>query len=290
MPQTDPVGRRKCFGEDIAVKIYLLKIREHGLPVLHHGKACPDPRDVPCRVVQVVENQIGKINECVVIDPAVKILALQSAVPELCFRLPSLVSEHFHLEAVQAQLQLLDVVQGIADLMGNAQGNQHIRCKVCIHVGVQVRSELAGAQDIRLDHGLGKVEVVVLGLAHQGLGNGRNACLAFHPSIGKDVCHLGIPETEDIDFAVVAVNIAGNHTLDDLHPVMVIGKREITDMCKVRDQVSCLMVRRPENIGKLSFLVHVQINDDILLLVQVEPSGICHVPSPLCIQCTCTVV
>ena len=58
--------------------------------------------------------------------------------------------------------------------MINAQGDQDIRPQVGIHMGMQVSPELVFPGNIALDDGPLDIELIVLGLTHQGLGYGRD--------------------------------------------------------------------------------------------------------------------
>ena len=88
-------------------------------------------------------------------------------------------------------------------------------------MGVQVTPELALAQDVSLHDGLAEVLTVVLGLAHEGLRDGGYGCLPLDPAVWVDVCDLRVEQTEDIDHAILTVDVAGERAPDYLEAALI---------------------------------------------------------------------
>ena len=160
---------RLSLGKDIAVQIHLLQIREYGLSVLHDRKGGADPRNIVFRIFQIPENQLREVDKCIVIDFPVQVLAGKRRILIPLCRLFSQPGELFRLLFGRNQSQLPDIVERIPDLMINSQRNQQIRGQIGIHMGVQIRPELALPENVCLDDGFGDVQLIILRLAHQRL-------------------------------------------------------------------------------------------------------------------------
>ena len=135
---------------------------------------------------------------------------------------------------------------------------------------MEIRAELAVAADICFDDRLFRAEAVILGLAHQGLGDGRDGGFQLDPAVRPDIGDLRIGQAEDIHPFVIPVEIAGDLIPDDLQPVFIQAGLQTAQPREVGDQVACMMVRRMDHI-KQAFSLQVQIHDQILLPVQIEP-------------------
>ena len=103
----------------------------------------------------------------------------------------------------------------------DAQGDEYVCRQIGIHMGMQVTVELVFIQDIGLDDGLFEGQFIVLGLAHQGLGDGRNGSFQLYRTVRPDIGGLGIVQTEDVDPAVVGVDIAGNGSPDYFQAMVI---------------------------------------------------------------------
>ncbi len=74
------------------------------------------------------------------------------------------IQQILHLCIIDFQIQLADQIQRIADLMGNAKGNQGIRTQIGIHMRMQITVELAVRKYIRLEDRLIGSVFILLGL------------------------------------------------------------------------------------------------------------------------------
>ena len=266
-----PAGHGYAAGEDVVVEIHLLKTGEHRLPVLEHSKAGPDLCNVVFAVLQIVQNQRGKVDIRIVIDFAVEIFSGQRAVTELLLCLLTLQHQGLHLFPGKPQIQLADIVQRVADLIHNPQGNQDIRRQNRIQMRMKIGAELAFGKDECFDNRLPLISRVILGLRHQCLGNRRNRSLHLDRSVGIHISHLGIGEAEHIHEAIVGIIVARHSAVDDQKVVLILAQREIAELCKIADEVSGTVVRCSQGIKKL-IAVHEKIDDDVFFLIEIEPS------------------
>ena len=140
---------------------------------------------------------------------------------------------------------------------------------------VQVRAEFVLAPYIGLYDRPSDVEPVILGLAHQRLGDRRNVRLHLDSSVRIDIGHLRVPEPENIEQPVVTVNIARHCPADDQKAVFAFGEREAAERRQVPDQVPGPVIgRREEEAHDSLFVCHaflpVQIYDHIFFFIQVK--------------------
>ena len=163
--------------------------------------------------------------------------------------------------------------------MVDAQGNQDVRVQVGVHVGMEVGPELVILGDIGLDQGVPGPEAVVLGLAHEGLGDGGDGRLPLDGPIRINVGHLGVPEPQDIDGPVAVVDVAGNLSPDHLEAVPVKREGQAAEPGQVGDEVAGRVVGRAEHIVQ-GVAVDQKLHNDILFLVQVELSEWMHFSPP----------
>ena len=180
-------------------------------------------------------------------------------------RAPS--GQELRLRRGDLQSQLLNVIQGIAQLVDDAQGDQRVRRQVAVHVGMQVGMELALRADIRLDDCFLLPGAVVLGLAHQGLGDRGNGSLYLHPTVRVDVGHLGIAQAEDIHPPVFPVEIAGNFPADHQQPLLPGLCFQPAQPGQVGDQVAGMVVRGADHMEQ-AVPLHIEVHHNILLPVQ----------------------
>ena len=278
--QRDRVIRRLALGEHIAVEIDLFQIGKDGLPVLRDGQGDADAGDVLRRVRRISQDQVRKVEEGIVVDAAFEIFPGQRRIVQrLSGRRPRPLQLRL-LRLAAAQPQLFDVVQRIADLVADAERDQHIRLEVAAHVGVQIGAELAVAENIGLDDGFRHAQAVVLGLAHQSLGDGRDAGLHFHAAVREDVGDLGVAHAEDVELPVVAVDVAGHAAADDLQSLVVKGQRQLTEPGQIGDEVAGAVIGRAQDILEFIALA-VELDDDILFLVEIKASERRHgLPPP----------
>ena len=267
------------LGEDVAVEIDLLQIRKDGLAVLGDGQRVADAVQIPGRPLGIAEDQLGKVEKGVVVDAALAMLAGELEIAELSLGLHAPRLQRFQLRGRAFQPQLLDIVIRIADLVADAQGDEHVRRQDAVHVGVQVGAELAVGADVGLHDGLLQPQPVVLGLAHQGFGNGGDGGLQLHPAVGVDVGDLGAAEAQDIHLPVVAVVVTGDLPADDLQPVFVLLGVQGTEPGQVRDEVAGVVVRRADDVEK-PLALHGQLHRDVLLPIQIKLSECDHVVPP----------
>ena len=129
--------------EDIAVEINLLQIGEDRLAVLGDRQRVAHTIDIVCRLCLVAQDQLGKIEESIVIDPSLPVFARQRDITELPFGFDPLFFKPVDLIGRAVQAQLFDIVIGIPDLMRDAQRDQHIGRKVAVHVRMQICTEFA---------------------------------------------------------------------------------------------------------------------------------------------------
>ena len=225
---------------------------------------------------QIVQNQIGEIDKRVVVDLSGQIFSLQRGVGILLFHRFPLLCKPVLLPLGEGEPQLFDVVQRVADLVNDAQGDERVRGQVGIHVGMQIRAEFRLLQHVGLDDGPLGVQLVVLGLGHERLGNSGDRRLHLHPPIRIDIGDLGIAQPEDVKLSVVLVYVGGHLAPDDLQPVPVQGQGQAAELCQLGDQIARLMVRRSDGVVQ-DASAPVQIHNDVLLLIQIKPSERRHV-------------
>ena len=118
--------RGDALGEHIPVQVQLFQVGKHRLGVLQNGKAGADALNVFRGIFGIAQDQIGKIQEGVVIDLPVPVFAPEARQIQGLLRLDPQRGEGCLLGGGEGQLQLLDIVQGIADLMLDRQGNEDI--------------------------------------------------------------------------------------------------------------------------------------------------------------------
>ena len=162
-----------------------------------------------------------------------------------------------------------DIVKRIPDLMHDDQRDQDIRRLIAVNMGVQVCAELGFAADVGLNNCFFDTQAVVLGLAHQGLGDGRHGGLHLDPAVREDVRHLRIAQPENVHQAVVPVVVAGNLAPDHQQSLVAGFRFQAAQPGQVPDQVAGMMVRRTDLMEQAVFL-HVEVDHDVLLPVQKE--------------------
>ena len=273
--QRDRTRARDALCEHIAIEIDLLQIREHRLPVLRHGEGVADLRDVIGRVRGVIQYEGGEIDKAVVVDLAVQVLAGEGGACKPGCRFGAVGLQLRALLIRYAQTEFFDVVQGIADLVADAERDQHVRFQICAHVRVEVGAEFAVFEDVGLDDGLRLAQTVAARLAHEHLGDGRNGGLELHGAVGKDVRDFRVSHAEDPESPVLAVDVAGDRAADDLQPVLVLAQRQGTQRRKIRDEISRAVVRRAQQTAQ-RLTVTEQLHHDILFFVQIELSEPLH--------------
>ena len=193
----------------------------------------------------------------------------QSGIPQLSFRLPAGFLQRDKLPGCAFQAQFLDVVIRITDLVDQSQGNQYVRRKIAVHVGMQVCPEFAVGADIGFHDRLFHAQAVILGLAHQGFGNSRNGCLELHPAIRIDVGDLCVAQAENVHPFIVPVAVAGDFVPDHRQAVFVRTGFQSAQPGQVFDQVAGPVVRGPDHIVQ-ALSLQVQIHRHILFPIKVE--------------------
>ena len=151
--------------------------------------------------------------------------------------------------------------------MNNTQSNQNIGREIPVHVCMQIGVELAVAADIGFDNGFLNPEAIVLRLAHQRLGDGRNGGFQLNGSVRVDICNFRVAQPENIHPAVITVIIAGDLIPDDFEPVFIFRCFQGAQFCQIGDQIARMMVRRADYMEK-TVPFHVEIYHDVLFAVQ----------------------
>ena len=263
----DPILRGDALCEDIAIEIHLFQIRKNRLSVLRNGQRAAHTLDILFGAVGIAENQLGEVDKGKVVDTALPTLPGQRDIAQLQRRLFSGSLKPLKLFRGAAQAQLLDVVVGIADLVHDAQGDQQLRRQVAVHVGVQIRMEFALAADIGLDKRLLHAQTVILGLAHQGFGDGGNRRLELHIPVGENVGDLRAAQAQNVHAAVAPIIVAGYLAPDDKQAVLVRRRLKPEELREISDQVPRVVVRCAHDIPH-PFPLHVEVDDNVLLPIQ----------------------
>ena len=215
--QRDPITAANTLGKHIAVQIHLLQIGEHRLAVLHDRQRSTDARNVVFCIFQIVQNQIRKINEHIVIDLTVFIFARQrtAAGDEFLLCIHAQYPQHLLLFRAKAQLQLADVVERIADLMHNPERNQLVRRKSRIHMRMKIGTELAFRRNTGAYNGFRKRQLIVPRLRHQGFGNGRYLYIEMNVTIALDPGRLPVSERKQVKQTAVAIIVSRHNPLNN---------------------------------------------------------------------------
>ena len=264
------------LAEDVAVQIDLLQIRENGLTILQHSQRDADLHDVIRSVGEVVQDQVGEIDEGVVVYFSGEILARQRGIGKLTGHLFALRADLLFLTVRENESEFAHVVERIADLMCDAERDQDVRRQVAVHMRVQVAAEFVLTADIGLEDGFLHAVAVVFGLAHQRLGDGGNGRLALDPPIGKNIGDLCSAEAQDPHIPVVAIDVRRDLAADHLQALVVDGERQLADGCEIPDQVAGMMIRCLHLIEETVIVVAVQIDDHIFFIIQIKPAEAFH--------------
>ena len=278
VPKRDFFIRLRALGEHVAVEIDFLEVGENRLPVLHDGQGGADLRDIVLCMFRIVQDKVREVDECVVIDPSGQVFARKLGALKALFDARPLRGQRLFLGLGDKKLQLLDVIEGIADLVPDPERDQDVRVEVRIHVGVQVRAELALPEDVGLHHRLLEIKPVILGLAHEGLRDRGDRGLALDRPVRVDVGDLGVPEPENENLPILRRHIAGQGPADDLHPVLIEAEREPAHLREVGDQIPGAVVGGFQHIVH-GLPLHKELHDDILFLVEIQTSEVFHGPS-----------
>ena len=139
---------------------------------------------------------------------------------------------------------------------------------------MQIGTQLQLLLDIGLDQGFPEGISVVLGLAHEGLGDGGDQRIDLHRSVGIDVGQFQTIDPQDIHPLTIAFDIAGNVPGD--HSAAIPAHRgPAGNPGQIVDQIVGLVICGIDGVGKL-FLLHIQLHHDILFLIQVNCSKAGH--------------
>ena len=227
-------------------------------------------------ILWIRQDEIRKIYEGVVVDPPGQVLAPQGGVREALLRHRPPPGQQSLLLRRAAEFQFSNVVERVTDLMVYAQCDQDIRVQIGIHVSMKICTEFIIPGNIGLDQSLPGAKSIVLGLAHQSLGDRRNRRLPFNSSVGIYIGYLGVTQTQDIDGPIGIVDITGNLSTHHFETVSVKTDGKTAETRKVGDQIACRMVGRTQNVGQC-IAFHIEVDNDVLFLIQIEMSEICHV-------------
>ena len=140
---------------------------------------------------------------------------------------------------------------------------------------MQVGLKLAVGADVGFHDGLFQPQAVVLGLTHQGFGDGGDGGLQLHPAVGVDVGDLGAAQAQDVHLPVVAVVVAGDLPADDLQTVFVLLGIQGTEPGQVGDEVAGVVVRCADDVEK-PLALHRELHRDVLLPIQIKLSECDH--------------
>ena len=148
---------------------------------------------------------------------------------------------------------------------------------------VQVRAKLTVGVNVGFDDRSRHVQTIILGLAHEDLGDGGNGSLALDLSARIDVGDLGVADAQDVQHPVVSVHVAGDRPFNDFQPLFVPAQRKLAQAGQVGDQVSGVVIGGAKHIAQF-VPVPKQIHHDILFLVQIKAAEKRHgaLQSPAC--------
>ena len=164
--QLDLILGRRSLRENVAVQVDFFEVGEDRLTILQDRERIADPRNVVSRMVNIMQDQIRKVDERVVIDLADLIFSFEGRVSELRLDRLTLRSEGALLRLGQLQPEFFDVIERVADLVMDPQCNEKVRTQIRVHMGMQVRVEFIIVQNVGFNNGLLKIQPVILGLAH----------------------------------------------------------------------------------------------------------------------------
>ena len=272
--QFDAVIRRQTLGEHIAIQVELLQIGEHRLRAFQQGKGAADLIDVFRGLFDVAQNQIGKVDEGIVVDLAFPILSAEGGQIKASLHVFSLCIQHGLLCRRQTQAQLFHIVQRIADLMLDSQRDENIGIQIGVAVGVEVGGQLHFFRHIGFDQSFPEGILVILGLAHQCFGNSGNQRIDLDLAVGVDVCQLGAVETENIHPLPIAFDVAGNFPADNGFSVLYCGFLSGSGS-QIVDEVVGLMITHRNRVAQ-DRLFHVQTHHDILFFIKINASEVAH--------------
>ena len=190
-------------------------------------------------------------------------------IAQLPFCLSPRCFQAFVLFRRTVQAKLFYIIIGIADLVHHAQCNQKLGRQITVHMCMQIGMELALTADISFDQGLLNTKAIVLGLAHQCFGYGRNGCLEFNTSVREDVRNLCPAQAQDIHTTIAPVKITGDFPPDHEQTALVLSCCEVKEICQVPDQVSRVVVGRTHDVMH-PLTLHIEIDNDVLLPVQIK--------------------
>ena len=273
--QINRVVSGHALGKNIAVEVDLFQIGKDCLPVFEDGQGCPDEWNVIGGVIGVRQDEIREIDEGVVVDPPGQIFPPQGRIREALSGHSPPPGQDFFLLRCAAQLQFAYVVEGITDLVVDAQGDQDVGIQIRVHVGVEVCAEFIVPWNICLDQCVPGTQVIIFGLAHQGLGDGRNGGLPLYGSVGINIGDFGVAQPQDIDSPVGVVDIAGNLSPYYFETVLVEADRETAEVCQVGDQIARRVVGGAQHIGKRTAL-HEEVDDDVFFFIKIKMTESTH--------------
>ena len=142
-------------------------------------------------------------------------------------------------------------------------------------MGMQVCGKFHFLPDIGLHQGFPEGELIILGLAHEGLGDGGDHGIDLDLAVRVDVRQLGAVEPEDIDPLTVALDVAGDPTFND-PPSLPERGLLAGDGGQIVDEVVRLMVNGMDRVGQHG-LIHPKGHHNVLFLVEIQFSKIAHI-------------
>ena len=151
--------------------------------------------------------------------------------------------------------------------MHDSKCNQNIRREIAVHMGMKIRAEFHIPQNIGLEYGLRSIQAIILGLAHQGFGNRRDRGLHLDPPVGIYIRHLGVCKTQNIDFLIACIDVAGNLPANHLKTLFIHRKRQAAESGEVPDQISRMVIGRLQLVIQASSLPE-EADNHVLLIVQ----------------------
>ena len=260
---------RGTFRENIAVEIDFFQIGKDRLTIFRYRQGVSNSLNIGRGISGIPENEISEVDKGEIVDSPFPVFPGHGEIAKL---LNGLFPRRFQtcvLFRRTPESKLLNIIIGIADLVHHAKCNQKLGRKISVHMSMQISVKLAFASDISLDQGLFDTKAIVLGLAHQGFGDGRDGSLEFNASVGEDVRHFCPAQAQDIHPAIVSVKIARNISPDHEQTGFLLRCPAIEEFGQVPDQIPRMVVRRPHNVvHTLAF--HIEVDNDILLPIQIK--------------------
>ena len=253
------------FCENITVKIQFFQIRKHRLRILQQAQGFTDLIDILRRMLDVVKDQICKVDIRMVINATVTVFSGQAfQIKSRNDRLSLLLDELLLLRR-QFQTKLFDIIQRITDLVLDRQRDQNVCAQVRVSVRVQICGQLDMFRNVGFHHGLTERIFIIFCLTHQRLCDRRDHRIDFDLSVRINVGQFCSVQSENIDSLTVTLDVTWHLAHDRLLSVKVHGL--LTGCCcQVADQVFRLMIHGKDRVAQHRTF-HIQMNHDIFFFI-----------------------